>query len=376
MNALFDNLQVGRPEPTYVQIFNKLMGAIQSRALPPGSRLPDERELARKLSVGRGTVRRALAKLQEDGYLIRHQGRGTFVADADALPAVPIGLVFSGVSWQTNEGFASRVIQGALAAATPSGAELLLLDTSSHSTLHAAEPAAYVLYNPREQKVLDSFVPKGRPVISVDHTVRQSGVTSVVFDNVAGARKMTERLIELGHRDIAYLDGKQDLGDRLGDMPNSKERWEGCRSAMTAAGIKTAGKCHPVPMDVPEAREATEQILKQEQPPTAIFTFSEMMAAGAYQGAIEAGRRVPEDLSIVCFCDMEQPHLGGLELTGLGLDARLMGRQAVEEAVRQVSARSQASGDAPEAPQMAAVPHCFLEGATLGRGPYFGKCNP
>ncbi|MBB6099815.1 GntR family transcriptional regulator [Deinobacterium chartae] len=66
--------------PMYLQVSQGLQRLIQQNTFPQGSALPGERDLAAMLGVSRVTVRQALRLLEEQGYLIRRQGSGTFVA--------------------------------------------------------------------------------------------------------------------------------------------------------------------------------------------------------------------------------------------------------------------------------------------------------
>jgi GntR family transcriptional regulator len=74
----------GASMPLYRQAKRALLQAIESGACPPGSALPSEARLAASLAVSIGTVRRAVDELVADHILVRHQGRGTFVAMHDA----------------------------------------------------------------------------------------------------------------------------------------------------------------------------------------------------------------------------------------------------------------------------------------------------
>ncbi len=90
----FDLLRRDSPLPLYVQIRDRIVEAIGTGDLPPGSQVPSEPELVAAYGVGRPTVRQALALLRRDGWVITRHGRGTFVAsdranvsllDADGL---------------------------------------------------------------------------------------------------------------------------------------------------------------------------------------------------------------------------------------------------------------------------------------------------
>ena len=64
-----------------LNIYGEVRAAIVNGAFPAGSRLPTERELATRFSAARNTVRRTMGRLAEEGLIVRHVGRGTFVAD-------------------------------------------------------------------------------------------------------------------------------------------------------------------------------------------------------------------------------------------------------------------------------------------------------
>jgi GntR family transcriptional regulator len=70
-----------RQEPLYIKARGVLMDRIRSGAWAPGTALPNEFELADELGMSQGTVRKSLDQLVADGLVVRHQGRGTFVAD-------------------------------------------------------------------------------------------------------------------------------------------------------------------------------------------------------------------------------------------------------------------------------------------------------
>ena len=76
-----------RPRQRYEQVADRLAGDITAGRLQPGERLPSERDLARRLEVGRASVREAIAALQNEGVLETRPGSGSFVA-ADALDRV------------------------------------------------------------------------------------------------------------------------------------------------------------------------------------------------------------------------------------------------------------------------------------------------
>ncbi len=88
VEAIFERVQ---PPTTFEETVERLGTAIKVGLLPPGSRLPPERELAEQLDISRSTLRQALTALVQSGHLVAARGRGggTFVADAPPLTAGP-----------------------------------------------------------------------------------------------------------------------------------------------------------------------------------------------------------------------------------------------------------------------------------------------
>ena len=84
VEAIFERVQ---PPTTFEETVERLGTAIKVGLLPPGSRLPPERELAEQLDISRSTLRQALTALVQSGHLMAARGRGggTFVADAPPL---------------------------------------------------------------------------------------------------------------------------------------------------------------------------------------------------------------------------------------------------------------------------------------------------
>lgn len=82
-DSLFDRAvsRTATASPLYAQIAEGLLDRIESGELPPGERLPPEREWSERLGVNRMTLRRALQLLEMRGLLVRRQGDGTYIAE-------------------------------------------------------------------------------------------------------------------------------------------------------------------------------------------------------------------------------------------------------------------------------------------------------
>jgi LacI family transcriptional regulator len=196
---------------------------------------------------------------------------------------------------------------------------LLLLPSESVDELEALrhQRLPFVIVDPRQP------VPAGIPSVSAAHA--------------AGAREATEHLLALGHRRIGVISGAS-------DWTASTERLRGYQAALAAADVSAdPGLVIAADFALAEGGSiATEKLLEQSEPPTAIFAFNDILALGAVRAAAARGLRVPDDLSVVGFDDagmaalvtpalttVRQP-LGEMGRLATGLLARLLNRQSVE----------------------------------------------
>ena len=77
--------------PLYLQLKNKIKREIRTGILKPGDKIPSEAQLQKEYGMSRVTVRNAMEELTVEGYIIKVQGKGSFVAQSDML-RLPIGV--------------------------------------------------------------------------------------------------------------------------------------------------------------------------------------------------------------------------------------------------------------------------------------------
>ncbi|HWB38494.1 MAG TPA: LacI family DNA-binding transcriptional regulator [Rugosimonospora sp.] len=141
----------------------------------------------------------------------------------------------------------------------------------------------------------------GIPIVIVDPAGQpDADVPSVGATNWAGGLAATEHLIGLGHQRIAVISGP-------GDVLCSRARLDGYRTAMRSAGLRVRpGYLRTGDFTSPTGYHETRALLDLPTPPTAIFACADEMARGAYEALYERGLRVPDDMSIVGFDDLEE----------------------------------------------------------------------
>ena len=167
-----------------------------------------------------------------------------------------------------------------------------------------------VISLPLSDEDVDRLQRADLPVVLVD--VAHPRLPHVVIDDVHGGRLATEHLLAKGHRRIGFLG---DLPENPFGFTSSERRRRGYELALRDAGIEpgceTSSQLGPYGLD--EARPLAEALLRRDDPPTAIFAASDMQAVGVLRCARELGLRVPEDIAVIGFDDIDVADL--LELT-------------------------------------------------------------
>ncbi len=149
------------------------------------------------------------------------------------------------------------------------------------------------------------------PIVLVDaHHASLARLNQVITDDIAGGRAATQHLIELGHRRIAYL---SDCLDEPFNFTSSRDRLAGYQQALQAAGIPFRPDYHVQgEHGRVEARRLAAQLLARPDRPTAIFAASDTQAMGVLEAARDTGLRVPDDLSVIGYDDIEIAEYLGL----------------------------------------------------------------
>lgn len=168
-------------------------------------------------------------------------------------------------------------------------------------------------------QALQPFVNAHIPVILVDRFLPDIKADCVLEKNFEIARELTRILIQHGHRDIAIV-------NVLLSVSSGLARYEGFMAAHKEAGLK------PVSRNISgsnftqeDARAWTYRLFSGERPPTAIFCANNVMVAGALQALGELSLRVPQDVSVVSFGELDMQALIDTKITSSVQDSFAMG---------------------------------------------------
>ena len=169
------------------------------------------------------------------------------------------------------------------------------------------EAAVVVSLHPSERH-LAAFKEAGLCPVFVDAEV--PGFSNVFIDDRRGGRLATEHLLSLGHRKIGFIGDRED--GQFG-FTSSLRRRQGYRDALLAAGLEPDLRYEKTGMHGrAPSRILARELLALADPPTAVFAASDTQAIGVLNAAGDAGLRVPADVAIIGFDDIEVAEYLGL----------------------------------------------------------------
>ncbi|HET8824148.1 MAG TPA: LacI family DNA-binding transcriptional regulator [Terriglobales bacterium] len=165
------------------------------------------------------------------------------------------------------------------------------------------------------------------PVVAVSGHRQEENATNVILDQRLGVRLALEHLVSLGHRKIAVMIGNPDSAD-------AAQRWGAVSEIAKDLGVpirpeltvQLAGEESGPALGYPYAK----MLLERKQPFTALFAYNDASAIGAIRAIREAGMRVPEDISVVGFDDIQAATFHSPSLTTVRQPLHQMGEIAAK----------------------------------------------
>lgn len=312
------------------------------------------RDVAQRAGVSVTTVSRAL---NGTGPVSEEARRRVEAASAE-LRYMPHGTARSLITRRTDVfgvvlpdlfgEFFSEVIRGMDPQAQQRGYHLLL--SGSHDGRREIEFAVGAMRGRVDGMIVMSpdvsgaelaeSLPPDVPVVLLNCDVAGTDFSAINVDNYGGALDMVGHLAGLGHRRIAMITGAAANFD-------ARERLRGFRDAIAGAGcegVEAAG-------DFTEAGgfRAAVELVRDPNPPTAIFCANDAMAVGAISALRAAGKRVPDDVAVAGFDDIPIGRYLSPSLSSVRVDVNRMGARAVELLCHAIA------GDAPPAQELLAT---------------------
>lgn len=307
------------------------------------------KDIARIANVSHTTVSRAL----NDKSRIRSETKEKILAIAKELNYRPnfiarslvmkrtktLGLVITTIA----NPFYIELAQGIEATATRLGYNIIFCST--HSDLSTEKQYTDMLRSKGVDGIIFSSAHVGDPniiglaeeafpIVLVNrrtyHPIVKEKVDYVGVDNILGGFLAVEHLIRLGHQRIGVIGGSSESSVGL-------ERLEGGKKALETYSVEQRDDYFLEGDFLKESGyQGGKRFLKMAEPPTAIFATNDYMALGVYHAIVEEGLRVPEDMALIGFNDIEFTAMKGLELTTIGQKKFEMGSLAVKMLIEKI----------------------------------------
>ncbi|HZG94510.1 MAG TPA: substrate-binding domain-containing protein [Mycobacteriales bacterium] len=284
--------------------------------------------------VSAGTRSKVLAAIEELGF-VRNESARQLRAGASRT----IGVVVLDVA----NPFFTDVARGAEDTANAAGLAVILCNSDDQ----AAKEDSYLdlLEQQRVQGILitpvdagsarlESVRGRGTPIVLLDQHARSTAQCSVAVDDLLGGELAMQHLLERGHERAAFVGGPLSLRQ-------VSDRLDGARAAIAASG-RQADRLHVIEtaaLNVASGRQAGEQIAGRapRSRPTAVFCANDLLALGVLQEMTRRGIRVPRDVAIVGYDDIEFAAAAAVPLSSVRQPRHQLGRTAAEMVIEEAS---------------------------------------
>jgi LacI family transcriptional regulator len=247
------------------------------------------------------TRRRVQASIAKLGYVPNRLARGLIQRKTGAL-----GVIVPDVA----NPFFTLVVRGVEEVAWRAGYHVMLCDTQGdleRERGYVEDMLAFQVEGVLIAPVSDRSRPHARilernnvPFVLIDRSIAGFEGDLVQGDSIAGARRLVEHLIGLGHRRIGMI-------TESAEVSTARDRLQGYQEAHAQAGLELDPElvAESSAIDPDAARDASARLLAIADPPTAIFAVNNIAVVGVAEAARQRQLDIPSDLALVCFDDIE-----------------------------------------------------------------------
>ncbi|PZE20007.1 GntR family transcriptional regulator [Paenibacillus xerothermodurans] len=346
--------------PKYQLVKQEIMAWLQSGKLKPNDQMPTEHEIADRFQVSRQTVRQTLGELEQEGWLYRLQGKGTFVSmprGAAVQEVQTIGMITTHIS----DYIFPHIVRGAESTLRSRGYGLLLSSTDNSKEkekeslmMMLGKPLNGLIMEPtksaRGNPNLEHFLAmqhRNIPLVMINARYPEMSCPCVKVDDESGAFKAAEHLIGMGHTRIAGFFKIDDL--------QGVNRLKGFMRAHQQYGIPLSpGSVVTYETDDKNAKpfQAALAMLDRSGRPTAFVCYNDELAVHLLGAVRQVGLTIPGDLSMVGFDDATLATATEVQLTTLTHPKAEMGTKAVEVLLSMIDGRTLAGEDIVFEPEL------------------------
>lgn len=324
----------------YKVVYDGLKKAILEGQYKSGDLLPSENQIADDYTVDRTTVRKALQLLVEEKLVEKRPGKGSVVTgrknEAESKPAGKGGIIgfLLPRGNSITRSFYALLFYEAEQECQKWGCTLVYSTLDDEDDLdeivQSHNLSGVIFVSNVAKKHLDRAIELDIPCVLANGV--NENMPSIVSDNFDGAYLVTKHLLDMGHRRIAVITG-------VASYYANRERYRGFAYAMTEAGVPIRKEyviTSPT-WEMEAGTQAARELLRTcSQQPTAIFGFNDRLAVGTVQALRQAGLRVPEDISVVGYDNLDQAKYSVPRITTIESRVPLQAKAAVVSLLQQI----------------------------------------
>lgn len=333
-------------EPLYIQVANIIRQKILDGEWKNNDALPPEKTLCVEFDIARGTLRQALQLLESEGFLMREQGRGTFIRLTGTVeePHVNQNRHLAFVVPYIRDSSVSTILVGFQRVAEKAGYSVFFNHVNNDpqqqqevlNKLVQQGVMGIGLY-PVDSEVahgIDRLVRAHYPIVLVDRYLKHLSTDYVMSDHFGGALRGVHYLVDQGHQRVGFATW-------LSPAVSMEHRLLGYHQAMHERGIGVDENMICRVEGYPTVnREPLIEWLSSPDRPTAVFAANDQIAIALYRAASDVGLKIPNDLSVIGFDNLDlSAHLDP-PLTTLAQPFLEIGRQVAHVLLSRIHGES------------------------------------
>ncbi len=188
-----------------------------------------------------------------------------------------------------------------------------------------------------DYKMIEFIETMGIPLVLIDYKISNRQYSTIVMNNYKGAEQAVKHLISHGHKKIGFIGGEL-------QHPSIKQRYIGYSEALAGAGIQPENNW--IVKDLPDTRQmngydgARKLFSKKECRPTAIFVANDAMALGVMKYCKENNIKIPDDLAVIGFDNIEASYYVEPKLTTIDVNKEEMGIIGVQTLLNSIKEKT------------------------------------
>lgn len=319
----------------YQELKKYFIDCIRSGKLAHNARVPSEPELTRHYKLSRNTIRQAMKELENEGYLYRVRGKGTFVKAKNPGISKKIALIIFDTEYATHP-LVAGMIRGLDAVLCEHGYMLDIL-ASRRTGLEtdivklANDYAGFIIGAWQiDRQIIKTMMQKHIPHLFVKNYFPGLKENAVLIDYEKAGIMITEHLAELEHKNIALFYAGEDISI-------SRDFKKGVVTSCLDNGIKLRREnIVDVGFDCDKASEAVDSLTKSQDRVSAIITMDDDIAAAVIRRLNEKGLNIPGNISLTGCNDMPIASLLSPALTSIAIPIDKLGREAAEALLKRL----------------------------------------